>query len=93
LLARLDYRFQRFSEILSYLPRAWRLVWRACVWLVGGLWLVLLLIQGLLRQPCVYLTRLLVDQLIIALKGERTWAQMQPVVWLAVLLACHDVAG
>jgi ATP-binding cassette, subfamily B, bacterial len=86
LLARLDYRFQRFGEILSYLPRAWRLVWAAAHgW--SAAWLALLLVQGILPAASVYLTKLLVDQLISTLKGERTWAQMQPAVWLALWLA------
>lgn len=86
MLARLDYRLHRFSEILSYLPRAWRLVWQAARgW--SAAWLALLLLQGMLPAANVYLTKLLVDQLVLALKGERAWAQVQPVVWLVALLA------
>jgi ATP-binding cassette subfamily B protein len=64
----LKFRFKDILNQMPYLPRAIFLVWQAArPWTIT--WLVLLLIQGLLPIATVYLTRALVDNLVIALEA------------------------
>src|ERR1041385_2976391 len=69
---------------LSYLPRTFRLIWAAAPgWTV--VWGLLLLLQGLTPAILVYLTKLLVDSLVLAIKMGGNWTQARPVViYLAV---------
>jgi ATP-binding cassette subfamily B protein len=70
---------------LSYLPRAVSLIWSASRgWML--LWSVLLVAQGLLPSAYVYLTRLLVDSLVIAGGTHGSWDSVRPVLILAVLM-------
>jgi ATP-binding cassette subfamily B protein len=69
---------------LSYLPRALALVWASArAWAL--LWGVLLVAQGLLPVATVYLTRVLVDELVQAQAGALP--TLGPVVRAALLLA------
>ncbi len=53
---------------LPYLPRALRLVWQvARPWTTA--WIVLLIVQGLLPAAMVYLTKLVVDGVVLALRN------------------------
>jgi ATP-binding cassette subfamily B protein len=70
---------------LSYAPQALRLIWRATQgWTLA--WFVLLLVQALLPAAFVYLSRLLVDGLVIVMGTGWSWENSQPVVFPAVLM-------
>jgi ATP-binding cassette subfamily B protein len=71
---------------LAYLPRALALVWAAARrWAVA--WIILLLVQGLLPVATVYLTRLLVDDLVAAAGAGGSWPALAPVLLLVALMA------
>ena len=70
---------------LPYLPRALKLVWEvARPWTVA--WVVLLSVQGLLPAGVVYLTKLVVDGVVLAVRNGSSWTQVRPVLMLLLLL-------
>jgi ATP-binding cassette, subfamily B, bacterial len=73
------------AEGLSYLPRTVALVWSAAgywhLWWVG-----LLVIQGVLPVAGVYLTRLLVDSLVVAIARGASWEGARPTLFLVALM-------
>src|SRR5690349_22578590 len=65
---------------LPYLPRALKLVWAvARPWTTA--WIVLLIVQGLLPAAVVYLTKLVVDGVVVSLRKDSSW----PVIPLLLL--------
>jgi ATP-binding cassette subfamily B protein len=75
-----------------YLPRTLRLIWAGA----GGLtlaWAGLLVIQGLLPAAGLYLIRLLVDSLVLAINAGGTWESVRPTLILAALMAGAMVLG
>jgi ATP-binding cassette subfamily B protein len=82
---------------LSYLPRALRLVW-ACArrWTLA--WAALLVVQGLLPVATVYLSRPLVDSLVLAAGSRGDWVYLRPTLVLAaamlgVMLLAEALSG
>jgi ATP-binding cassette subfamily B protein len=74
------------SNQLRHLVRALGLVWDAARrWTM--LWLALLVVQGLLPVGSVYLTRALVDNLVIALQSDRSWSAFQGVLPYVIAMA------
>ena len=74
------------SSQLRHLLRALGLVWDAARrWTM--LWLALLVVQGLLPVASVYLTRALVDHLVIALQGDGSWIAFQGVLPYVIAMA------
>ena len=71
---------------IGYLPKTLRLVWTAARGWTSA-WAGLLLLQGLLPAATVYLTRLLVDGLVKALNSQGSWESVQPVLFLALVVA------
>jgi ATP-binding cassette subfamily B protein len=70
---------------LPNLPRALALVWQAArPWTIP--WVVLLIIQGLLPAALVYLTKLFVDALILALRIGGSWPEMRDVLTVVLML-------
>jgi len=70
---------------LPNLPRALTLVWQAARrWTIP--WVVLLVIQGLLPAALVYLTKLFVDALILALRIGGSWPEMRDVLIIVLML-------
>ena len=70
---------------LSYLPRTLRLVWNATRnWTLA--WSVLLVVQGLLPAAAVYLTKVLVDSLVAAVKAGGSWESTRPVLFAALFM-------
>ena len=70
---------------LPYLPRALKLVWEvARPWTLT--WIVLLIVQGLLPAAIVYLTKLVVDGVVVAARNGGSWSSVRPVVVLLLLL-------
>ena len=79
---------------VGHLFRALRLVWDAAHrW--TSIWLALLVIQGLLPVLSVYLTRALVDNLVIALRGDGSWnafrAVLPYVIGMAAILLMTEL--
>src|SRR5689334_19443274 len=65
---------------LPYLPRALKLVWAvARPWTTA--WIVLLIVQGLLPAAVVYLTKLVVDGVVVSMRKGSSW----PVIPLLLL--------
>ena len=69
-----------------YVPRTFALVWQVAKgWTVA--WIVLLIIQGVLPATMVYLTKLVVDGLVRALRPDSSWADKRSVLILIAILA------
>ena len=70
---------------LPNLPRALGLVWQvARSWTIA--WLVLLVVQGLLPVGVVYLTKLVVDGIVAALRSGGEWSSVRSVLMKVILL-------
>lgn len=70
---------------LPYLPRALKLVWEvAKPWTIA--WVLLLIVQGLLPAAIVYLTKLVVDGIVVAARNGSSWPVVRPVLVLLLLL-------
>lgn len=79
-------KLQGFLVQLSYLPLAFRLVWKAARgWTL--IWAVLLVVQGLLPIAPVYLTRLLVNGLVATIRTGSSWEGIQQLLVPAALMA------
>ena len=79
-------KFKKVARQFSYLPRTLRLVWDATRWRML-LWLLFLLVQALLPVGTIYLTRILVDNLAVALGAGLSWEALSPVFWPAAFMA------
>lgn len=85
MVSRLTTLFHKFLGLIRYLPRIFNLVWAAAGrWTI--VWAVLLLIAGLLPAAMVYLTKAVVDGLVIASNSGRDWMSIRPVVIAGALL-------
>jgi ATP-binding cassette, subfamily B, bacterial len=81
MLSKIRIALSQFPHLL----RALRLVWAAAPhWTLG--WASLLLVQGLLPVATVYLTRTLVDQLVVSVRAGGSWDQMRPTLILAAVM-------
>ena len=81
----LSSKLRKALAQLPYLPRALKLVWAvARPWTTA--WIVLLIVQGLLPAAMVYLTKHVVDGIVIALRNGSSWPNMRPVVLSMLLL-------
>src|SRR5712671_1844106 len=71
---------------LPYLPRTLGLMWHvAKPWTVA--WILLLVVEGVLPAASVYLTKLVVDGVVKALKGGGSWQDIRAVLVLVAVLA------
>jgi ATP-binding cassette subfamily B protein len=71
---------------LPHLPRALGLVWDvARPWTIA--WILLLALQGLLPAAAVYLTKLVVDGVVAALRSGGAWPEARAVLILVAALA------
>ncbi len=81
----LSSKLRKALAQLPNLPRALTLVWQAARrWTIP--WVVLLIIQGLLPAALVYLTKLFVDALILALRIGGSWPEMRDVLIIVLML-------
>jgi ATP-binding cassette subfamily B protein len=79
-------KFRNALNKVSYSPRALALVWHAARgWTIAQL--TLLIVQGLLPASLVYLTKLLIDSLTLAIREGATPQNVRTVVWNAALMA------
>lgn len=88
----LTTRLRKASAQLPYLPRALGLVWKAARgW--TALWAILLVTQGLLPVATVYLSRALVNSLVMAFRAHGSWQSVQPVLLLIGVVASLMLLG
>src|ERR1041385_2161447 len=81
----LSSKLQKALAQLPHLPRALWLVWQVGrPWTVA--WILLLIVQGLLPAAFVYLTKLVVDALLNAVRIRGSWPEMRTVLMLVLLL-------
>ena len=71
---------------LPCVPRTLALVWAASGDLTG-LWILLLVVQGLLPIATVYLTRILVNDLVAAVRAQGAWQEVRPALLVVAVLA------
>jgi len=75
---------------LPYLPRALKLVWAvARPWTTA--WIALLIVHGLLPAATVYLTKLVVDSLVVALRNGSSRPVLLPLILLGGVLLLMEV--
>jgi ATP-binding cassette, subfamily B, bacterial len=71
---------------LSYICRTLRLIWTAARGWTQA-WMILLIVQGMLPAATLYLTRMLVDNLVVTIGTGGSWESLRPIVLLATLMA------
>src|SRR6185295_15560730 len=85
----LSSKLRKALAQLPYLPRALKLVWAvARPWTTA--WIVLLIVQGLLPAALVYLTKLVVDGVILSLRQDSSWPVI-PLLLLGSVLLLMEV--
>lgn len=85
-------RLRKEAAQLPYLPRTLGLVWDASRgWTT--LWTTLLIVQGLLPIATVYLSRAVVDSLVMALRARGSWPSIQPVLVFCGMVASIMLLG
>jgi ATP-binding cassette subfamily B protein len=79
-------KLSKFTGQLSYLPQTFSLIWAASrnYTLV---WIILLILQGILPAAFVYLTRLVVDGVVLVAGKGITWDNIQPILTPVALMA------
>jgi ATP-binding cassette subfamily B protein len=78
-------KLQKALAQLPHLPRALWLVWQVGrPWTVA--WILLLIVEGLLPAAFVYLTKLVVDALLNAVRIRGSWPEMRTVLMLVLVL-------
>src|ERR1043165_2956450 len=81
----LSSKLRKALAQLPNLPRALALVWQAArPWTIP--WVLLLIVQGLLPVALVYLTKIFVDALILALRSGGDWLGMRAVLIIVLIL-------
>jgi ATP-binding cassette, subfamily B, bacterial len=81
----LSSKLQKALAQLPHLPRALWLIWQVGrPWTVA--WILLLIVQGLLPAAFVYLTKLVVDALLNAVRIRGSWPEMRTVLVLVLVL-------
>jgi ATP-binding cassette subfamily B protein len=82
----LTAKMRKVLAQLPYLPRTLGLMWRvARPWTIA--WIILLVVEGVLPAATVYLTKLVVDGLVKALKNGGSWQDVRAVLVLVAILA------
>jgi ATP-binding cassette, subfamily B, bacterial len=86
----LSSKLRKALAQLPYLPRALKLVWAvARRWTTA--WIALLIMQGLLPAATVYLTKLVVDGVVVALRNGNSRPVLWPLLLLGVVLLLMEV--
>ena len=86
----LNSKLHKALAQLPYLPRALKLVWAvARPWTT--VWIVLLIVQGLLPAATVYLTKLVVDGVVVALRNGSSRPVLVPLLLLGGVLLLMEV--
>ena len=81
---------------LAFVPRALRIAWAAAPASTSA-WAALLVLRGILPAASVYLVKVLVDGLLVAVAAGGVWPSVRPVVSGGALLGCvlvlQEIAG
>lgn len=86
LFKKLSRSWQRGRSFITYYPRTFRLIWVAAPRWTSA-WIVLLVVQGALPVATVYLTKLLVDTLVVAKQSGQFWSHSsRPLFVLALMV-------
>lgn len=86
----LNSKLRKALAQLPYLPRALKLVWAvARPWITA--WIVLLIVQGLLPAAVVYLTKVVVDGVVGALRNGSSQPVLLPLLLLGGVLLLMEV--
>ncbi|MEN3330141.1 MAG: ATP-binding cassette, subfamily bacterial [Acidobacteriota bacterium] len=86
----LSSKLRKALAQLPYLPRALKLVWAvARPWTT--VWIALLIVQGLLPAATVYLTKLVVDGVVVALRNGSSRSVLLPLLLLGGVLLLMEV--
>jgi len=86
----LSSKLRKALAQLPYLPRALKLVWAvARPWTTA--WIALLIVQGLLPAATVYLTKLVVDGVVVALRDGNSRSVLLPLFLLGGVLLLMEV--
>jgi ATP-binding cassette, subfamily B, bacterial len=86
----LSSKLRKALAQLPYLPRALKLVWAvARPWTTA--WIALLIVQGLLPAATVYLTKLVVDGVVVALRNGSSRQVLLPLLLLGGVLLLMEV--
>ena len=86
----LSSKLRKALAQLPYLPRALQLVWAvARPWTTA--WIALLIVQGLLPAGTVYLTKLVVDAVVVALRTGSSRPVLLPLLLLGGVLLLMEV--
>src|SRR4029078_853150 len=84
-LSLLSTKLRKALIQLPYLLRALGLLWSvARLWTV--VWIAVLILQGLFPAATVYLTKLIVDGIVVSAKVGGSWAEIRSVIILVLLL-------
>src|SRR6266404_7714965 len=82
----LTEKMRKVLAQLPYLPRTLGLMWSvARPWTIA--WIIILVVEGVLPAASVYLTKLVVDGLVKALKNGGSWPDVRAVLVLVAVLA------
>jgi ATP-binding cassette, subfamily B, bacterial len=82
----LKVKINGLAAQVSYLPQTFRLVWNAARnWTI--LWIILLVIQGFLPAIAIYLTRLLVNSLVVVAGTGTFWQSIERIFMPITLMA------
>ena len=85
-------QFLNKSLQLSHVTRVFALIWSSARGLVVA-WALLLVVQGVLPVAIVYLTKPLVDGLQVAVGQGASWATVQPLLTVALLIGLLMVSS
>ncbi len=77
---------QNLKEQTKNWKRSFQLIWTASPFYTTS-WAILLIIQGILPGLLVYLTKLVVDSLIVAVNAQGSWERVRPAVFFIALIA------
>ncbi len=77
---------QSFKEQAANYKRSFKLVWAASPFHTTA-WSILLVIDGILPGLLIYLTKLVVDSLVIAVGSQNDWEKVRPAVFYVVAVA------
>ncbi len=78
--------FQNVRRQLPYLPKALKLVWNAAPGWTAA-WAVLLIVQGVLPVASVYLTRALVNSIVLLIDSGAGWEAVRLPLFFVLLMA------
>src|SRR5215813_9309164 len=88
----LSSKLRKALAQLPYLPRALKLVWAAAQpWTTA--WIGLLIVQGLLPAAVVYLTKLVVDGVVVSLRQDSSFPVFPLLLLGGVLLLMEIVSN